>query len=101
MVIPRQRDDTSRFLQVETNRKRGAILKTCIIQRPAVEIVLLDGAQKPLAFSHKRLALLQDVFVEFPELPIMVRQDGIIKWVEISQIELFDTRTLHILNTSI
>jgi len=76
-------------------------MKTYIVHRPAVEVVLLDTQRRPLAFTYKRLAMLQEMRVEFPELPVLCFVNHQVKQIPLETIELWDMRTLSMLNTSV
>lgn len=76
-------------------------MKTVIHQRPGVALILVDSQHRPLAFSAKRLAMLQEMQKEFPELPMLCTLNGQLKHIELQTVELWDMRLLYILNTSV
>lgn len=66
--------------------------------RPSNDIVLLDSQKRPLQFSYKRLAILQTVAVEMPELPLFCLLNGIPKHIQIEMLELYDVQLINKLN---
>lgn len=76
-------------------------MKTTLHQRPSVSVRLLDMARRPLAFTAKRLAMLQSLQAELPELPILCEVNGQVRTIQLETIELWDMRMLYLLNTSV
>lgn len=76
-------------------------MKTVLHQRPSVSVVLLDSQRKPLRFTAKRLAMLQEMQVEFPEIPVFCEVNGQEARVELQLIELWNMNLIYILNTSV
>jgi hypothetical protein len=76
-------------------------MRTVIHQRPGVAVTLVDSQHRPLTFSAKRLAMLQEMQKEFPELPLLCTVNGQLKHIELQTVELWDMKLLYILNTSV
>ena len=76
-------------------------MRTTLQHRPSVEVVLVSSQHRPLAFSAKRLAMLQEMQKEFPEIPVLCTLNGQLKHIELQMVELWDMRLLYILNTSV
>jgi len=76
-------------------------MKTSLVNRPSISVILLDSQRRPLRFTAKRLAMLQELQVEFPELPVFCDVNDQYRHVELQQLELWDMRRLYLLNTSV
>jgi hypothetical protein len=73
-------------------------MRTHLVSRPSVDVVILTGQRKPLRFSYKRLALLQELQAEIPDLPVSCLISGLPKVVEIISIDLWDMRFINMVN---
>ena len=74
-------------------------MKLHLMHRPSVDVVLLNGQNKPLAFSAKRLVILRQLQTEIPELSLYCFMDGNIKRVPIELLDLYDERLIFMMNT--
>ncbi len=81
-------------------QEKGWTMKTYLQHRPSVDVTILDTQRRPLRFTMKRLAMLRDLQVEFPELPVYCEVNGEHKHVPLEAIELWDMGILMIRNTS-
>lgn len=66
--------------------------------RPQVEVTLLDSQRKPLLFSYKRLAILQNVATEIPELPVSALVNNIPRQIPIEMIDFWDMKLINMMN---
>ncbi len=73
-------------------------MKLHLMHRPSVDVVLLNGQNKPLAFSAKRLVILRQLQTEMPELSLYCFMDGNIKRVPIELLDLYDERLIFMMN---